>query len=96
MWALCETAFCAVFQVTCGRVLRVHTAPVAAAAWLRAQQIRTVAVHVAAATDMEFAAFQRDADRPQAVVVGDLGRDWTGERLLFLLDRLSHAVRGHC
>ena len=24
MWALCETAFCAVFQVTGGRVLRVH------------------------------------------------------------------------
>ena len=38
----------------------IYTAPVAATAWLRAQQIRTVAVYVAAATDVEFAAFQRE------------------------------------
>ena len=73
--------------------MRVYTAPVAAAAWLRAQQIRTVAVYVAAATDVEFAAFQRDADRPEAVVVGDLGRDWTFDRLNQAFRQLLNGAR---
>ena len=71
----------------------IYTAPVAAAAWLRAQQIRTVAVYVAAATDVEFAAFQRDADRPEAVVVGDLGRDWTFDRLNQAFRQLLNGAR---
>ena len=59
--------------------MRVYTAPVAAAAWLRAQQIRTVAVYVAAATDVEFAAFQRDATRralPRQVLFKKQNYSW--------------------
>jgi HAD superfamily hydrolase (TIGR01458 family) len=57
------------------------TAPVAAASWLRAHGIRRVGLCVPAATVVDFADFEHDDVRPEAVVVGDLGREWTFDRL---------------
>ena len=57
------------------------TAPSAAVAWLAAQGVRRVALHIAAATEPEFGAFTIDDDQPEAVVIGDLGPDWTFDRL---------------
>ena len=57
------------------------TAPLAAAAWLEAHAVRTVALHVADAAAGEFGRFTIDEVSPQAVVVGDLGPAWTFERL---------------
>ncbi len=57
------------------------TAPLAAAAWLAAHAVRTVALHVAPASAGEFARFTIDESSPEAVVVGDLGPAWTFERL---------------
>jgi HAD superfamily hydrolase (TIGR01458 family) len=57
------------------------TAPRAAVDWLRGHGIRRVALYVAAAAHEEFAEFEVTSDRPEAVVVGDLGADWTFERL---------------
>ena len=57
------------------------TAPVAAAAWLRARRLRRVALHIAEATWVDFSDVDIVEDGPDAVVVGDLGSDWTFERL---------------
>lgn len=57
------------------------TAPIAAATWLSARGVRRVALHVAEATLMEFDDFSIDDERPDAVVIGDLGGDWTFDRL---------------
>jgi HAD superfamily hydrolase (TIGR01458 family) len=57
------------------------TAPLAAAAWVRGQGLRRVALCVPAAAHEDFAEFVIDEERPEAVVVGDLGADWTYERL---------------
>jgi HAD superfamily hydrolase (TIGR01458 family) len=58
-----------------------HTAPVAAARWLARRGIERVSLLLAEATHEEFGDFAVDEQRPQAVVVGDLGRDWTFDRL---------------
>lgn len=52
------------------------TAPVAAAGWLRSQGAHRVSLLLAEATHEEFAEFERDDDRPEWVVVGDLGEAW--------------------
>ncbi len=52
------------------------TAPVAAAGWLRARGVHRVSLMLAEATHGEFAEFERDDDRPEWVVVGDLGEAW--------------------
>ncbi len=57
------------------------TAPVAAAAWLRREGFRRIALYVPESTLEDFASFQLVADEPEAVVVGDLGDDWSFRRL---------------
>ena len=57
------------------------TAPVAAAAWLERERIRRVALYVPDSTLEDFAAFERTDERPEAVVVGDLGEGWDFRRL---------------
>ena len=59
----------------------VLTAPRACAAWLRSHAVRSVAVHLPEPTRVEFDAFVADDQSPDAVVIGDLGPDWTFERL---------------
>lgn len=58
-----------------------HTAPVAAAAWLGRQRARRVSLLLPEATFEEFTGFELDSDRPDYVVVGDLGEEWTFEVL---------------
>ena len=57
------------------------TAPAAAAVWLADQGIRRVALYLAQATFEDFRAFTLDDERPEAVVVGDLGPGWTYDAL---------------
>ncbi len=57
------------------------TAPVAAARWLRDAGIRRVALCLPDATHEDFEGLEPDLDRPEAVVVGDLGSGWTYELL---------------
>ncbi len=53
------------------------SAPAAAAEWLRGRGIRRIHLLLAVATHEEFADFVLDERSPEAVVVGDLGEDWT-------------------
>ncbi|HEX3531748.1 MAG TPA: TIGR01458 family HAD-type hydrolase [Thermoanaerobaculia bacterium] len=53
------------------------SAPAAAAEWLRGQGIGRIHLLIAAATHEEFADFTLDDRTPEAVVVGDLGAEWT-------------------
>lgn len=62
------------------------TAPVAAARWLREAGLRRVALCLPAATHEDFEGLEPDLDQPDAVVVGDLGAEWT-------YDLLSRAFR---
>ena len=57
------------------------TAPIAAVAWLAARGVHRVAPHIAEATLAEFGGFTMDDEQPEAVVIGDLGSDWTFDRL---------------
>jgi HAD superfamily hydrolase (TIGR01458 family) len=57
------------------------TAPRAAAAWLANHGITRVSLHVSPMTVEEFTPFTIDEQKPEAVVLGDLGDDWTVERL---------------
>lgn len=59
----------------------IFTAPRAAAAWLQHADVRRVALYLPEATREDFAALEVVEQRPQAVVVGDLGEGWTFERL---------------
>jgi HAD superfamily hydrolase (TIGR01458 family) len=52
------------------------TAPLAAARWLEGEGIGRVALYLPESTHEDFAAFERTHDRPEAVVVGDLGERW--------------------
>ena len=72
------------------RLDEVITAPRAAAAWLVNEGLTRVSLHVAAATVEEFAGFAIDERSPQAVVVGDLGDEWSVDRL----DRVFRHVLG--
>lgn len=63
------------------RPAELHTAPVAAAAWLQARGARRLALLLPEETFAEFAAFEIDDREPDHVVVGDLGEGWTFEVL---------------
>lgn len=69
------------------------TAPRAAADWLESQGLHRVALYLAAAAHEEFARFEVTAERPEAVVVGDLGADWTFERLNHAFRALREGAR---
>ncbi|NOZ79523.1 MAG: HAD-IIA family hydrolase [Acidobacteria bacterium] len=60
---------------------RIWTAPVAAARWLQARGVTRVSLLLPSASFEEFSGFEVDDERPEAVVVGDLGREWTFDRL---------------
>jgi HAD superfamily hydrolase (TIGR01458 family) len=55
----------------------VFTAPLAAATFLADRGARRVSLLLAEATFEEFVAFELDHERPDWVVVGDLGEEWT-------------------
>lgn len=55
----------------------IFTAPVAAARWLAGQGIRRIALYVPEAAHEDFTAFERSAEAPEALVVGDLGEEWS-------------------
>lgn len=57
------------------------TAPVAAARWLAGVGATTVSLLLPSPTFEEFADFTIDDHAPEYVVVGDLGEEWTFERL---------------
>ena len=58
------------------------TAPVAAADWLRKNEIERVMLCLPDAVgEQEFSQFDRDTVAPEAVVVGDLGDAWTFSRM---------------
>ena len=57
------------------------TAPLAAASWLRARGIRRVTLCVPPSSHEDFHGLDLDHARPEAVVVGDLGKGWSFERL---------------
>jgi HAD superfamily hydrolase (TIGR01458 family) len=59
----------------------VISAPAAAATWLKAEGVRRVALCLPDVTHEEFAGLTVVTERPEAVVVGDLGADWTFGRL---------------
>lgn len=59
----------------------VISAPAAAAAWLEAEGVRRVALCLPDVTHEDFMAFTIVDERPEAVVVGDLGAGWTFDRL---------------
>lgn len=55
----------------------VHTAPLAAAAWLRQHGIERAALYLNEATFEDFEGIAMDDVAPQAVVAGDLAAGWT-------------------
>jgi HAD superfamily hydrolase (TIGR01458 family) len=59
----------------------VFSAPVAAARWLTDQGVHRIHLLVADSTREDFEGFEITDDRPEAVLVGDLGSDFTFERL---------------
>lgn len=59
----------------------IFTAPRAAAAWLADHGKTRVSLHMSPMTIEEFTAFTIDEQKPEAVVLGDLGDDWTVERM---------------
>jgi phospholysine phosphohistidine inorganic pyrophosphate phosphatase len=65
-------------------------APAAASTWLHRKGLRRVSLLLAKASQVDFPGFELDDETPDAVVVGDLGRDWTFD----ILDRAFRAVMG--
>jgi len=63
-------------------------APAAAAIWLTNRGVKRVSLLLAEASFVDFPGFEIDDDTPEAVVIGDLGRDWTFD----LLDRAFRAI----
>jgi HAD superfamily hydrolase (TIGR01458 family) len=59
----------------------IFSAPVAAARWLRDEGVRRIHLLVPDSTREDFEGFELTHDRPDAVLVGDLGADFTFERL---------------
>ncbi len=55
------------------------TAPLAAALYLKARGVRRILPLFADATLEDLAGFEIDRERPEQVVVGDLGEDWSYE-----------------
>jgi HAD superfamily hydrolase (TIGR01458 family) len=56
---------------------QLFTAPVAAAAWLARERVRRIALYVPESTLADFRDFEMVDERPEAVVVGDLGEAWS-------------------
>jgi len=71
----------------------VFSATIAAVAWLRAQGIRRIACYVPPEAEAEFAPFERCDERPDAVVIGDLGEGWTFARLQRAFEQLRVGAR---
>lgn len=63
-------------------------APAAAAIWLAKQGIKRVSLLLAEVSLVDFPGLEIDDDAPEAVVIGDLGRDWTFD----ILDRAFRAL----
>lgn len=63
-------------------------APAAAAAWLAKRGVKRVSLLLAQPSFVDFPDFEIDDDTPEAVVIGDLGRDWTFD----ILDRAFRAL----
>ncbi len=59
----------------------IWSAPLASARWLRSRGIRRVSLLLPKASFEEFDGFEMDEVEPEAVVLGDLGSEWTFERL---------------
>jgi len=59
----------------------IFSAPVAAARWLRHEGVRRIHLLVPDSTRADFAGFEITEERPDAVLVGDLGAGFTFERL---------------
>jgi HAD superfamily hydrolase (TIGR01458 family) len=57
----------------------IFTATLAAVIWLGENDYRRIAICLPPGTYSEFAAFEIDEERPEAVVVGDMGVGWTFE-----------------
>ena len=55
---------------------QIYTAPVAAASWLRERGYHRVALVMEEATHEDLAEFDITQERPDAIVVGDLGERW--------------------
>jgi phospholysine phosphohistidine inorganic pyrophosphate phosphatase len=55
----------------------IFTPPVAAASWLRGRGIRRIALCLPEDSSAELAGFDVVEERPEAVVIGDLGPAWT-------------------
>lgn len=60
---------------------QLFTAPLAAAELLRQKGITRISLYIPEATVSDFSDFEITEDQPQAVLVGDLGRDWSFDRL---------------
>ncbi len=63
------------------RAEEIFTAPVAAAQWLTRQGARRVSLLLPDATHEEFRSFEITNSRPEYVLVGDLGHEWSFELL---------------
>ena len=59
----------------------IFSAPVAAARWLKDEGVRRIHLLVSDSTQEDFAGFEITEERPDAVLVGDLGAGFTFERL---------------
>jgi HAD superfamily hydrolase (TIGR01458 family) len=62
-------------------VEELFTAPVAAARWLAGVRATRVSLLLAEPTFEEFREFSLDDEKPEYVVAGDLGEEWTFDRL---------------
>jgi HAD superfamily hydrolase (TIGR01458 family) len=69
------------------------TAPVAAARWLAGTGAKRLSLLLAEATFSEFEAFILDDEKPEYVVVGDLGEAWTYDRLNLAFRALERGAR---
>jgi HAD superfamily hydrolase (TIGR01458 family) len=69
------------------------TAPVAAAEWLRQRELSVVSLVLPEETHEDFAGFKLDDLSAEAVVVGDLGEQWTFERLNSAFTTLRKGAR---
>ena len=71
----------------------IFSAPVAAARWLKDEGVRRIHLLVADSTREDFRGFEITDDRPDAVLVGDLGADFTFERLNSAFRSLREGAR---
>lgn len=59
----------------------IFTASVSAAESLRQRDVRRIELYLPTSARADFAGFDVTADAPEAIVIGDLGAEWTFERL---------------